>query len=63
MTQINLSWKQKQAHRHRDSWLPRGMGVGSGSSGCKLLYIEWINKSYCITSGNILNIQYISPIV
>ena len=26
MTQMNLSNKQKETHRHRDLWLPRGMG-------------------------------------
>ena len=30
MTQMNLSTKQKQTHRPRDLWLPRGRGVGEG---------------------------------
>ena len=49
MTQMNLSTKQKQTHRHRaDLWLPRwGWGEKDwefGISRCKLSYIEWLNN-------------------
>ena len=50
MTQINLSMKQKQTHRHREQTCGcQGGGVVGdgwefGISRCKLLYIEWINN-------------------
>ena len=63
MTQMNLSTKQKQTHRHREQTcghqgMADGVGGGmeweSGISKCKLLYIEWINtRSYCIARGTI----------
>ena len=53
MTQMNLSMKEKQNHRHREKtggcW---GEGVGRkmelevGVSRCKLLYIGWINNKF-----------------
>ena len=50
--------------QRRDLWLPRWKGVGSGEGmglgvwglANKLLYTEWINKSYCITQGTIFKI-------
>ena len=62
MTQINISTKQKQTHRHRGQlWLPRGRESGGrngvGVSRCKLVYIEWINNKVLLyRTGNY--IQY-----
>ena len=64
MTQMNLSTKQKQTHRHREHMGGCQGGGGGGGlewefgvSRCKLLYIEWINnRSYCIAQRTILNI-------
>ena len=64
MTQMNLSIKQKQIHRHRtDLWLPRAEGLGKevdwdvGVSNYKLLHMEWINNKVLLyTIGNY--IQY-----
>ena len=53
MTQMNLSAKQKQTHKHREQICCCQGGGGQGSeercigrldSRCKPLYIEWINK-------------------
>ena len=63
MTQVNLSMKQKQTHRHREQtcgcqgggW--RGMEWEFGVSRCKLLCIEWVdNKVLLYSTGNY--IQY-----
>ena len=62
MTQINISTKQKQTHRHRGQlWLLRGRESGGrngvGVSRCKLVYIEWINNKVLLyRTGNY--IQY-----
>ena len=42
-----------------DMWLPTGRGVDeldwkSVISGCKLVYIEWINKALLYSTGNYL---------
>ena len=60
MTQMNLSMKQKQTHRHKE-WTCGYQGEGEsrekfGISRCKLLYIEWINKVLLYNTGNY--IQY-----
>ena len=50
MTQMNLSTKQKQTHRHREQTHGcqggggRGMDGEFGISRCKLSYIEWIKQ-------------------
>ena len=47
MTQMNISMKRKQTHRHRGQawWLPRGgMDWEFGVSKCKLLCTEWVNS-------------------
>ena len=59
MTQMNLSTKQKQTHRHREqtSGCQGGKDWEFGISRCKLLYREWINnRSYCTAQGTIFNI-------
>ena len=63
MTQMNLSTKQKQTHRHRAQtcgclgWGEGGMDWEFGISRCKLLYREWINNKVLLYStGN--SIQY-----
>ena len=67
MAQMNLSTKQKQAHRHREQTcrlvVAKGKGGGGrkywefGVSRCKLLYIGWINnKVLPYSTGNY--IQY-----
>ena len=58
MTQMNLSTKQKQTHRHRERlWGGRSDGLGFGISRHKLLYTEWINnKALLRAQGTILNI-------
>ena len=65
MTQINLSMKQKQTHRHRDQTcgcqgggeVGGGMNWEFGVSRCKLLHIEWINNKVLLyNTGNY--IQY-----
>ena len=58
---MNLSTKQKQIRRHkRIDLLPRSRGVGAGRGGldwelgtsrCKLLYTEWINKKVLLYSA------------
>ena len=57
MTQMNLSVKQKQTHRHREQTGGcQGKGGGGGMewevgvSRCKLLYIEWINNKVLLYS-------------
>ena len=52
MTQMNLSTKQKQTHRHREQtcgcqggeWGGGGMDWEFAVSRCKLFYEEWINN-------------------
>ena len=60
MTEINLSAKQKQTHRHREETRGcRGGGMDweSGTSRCKLLHTEWVNNKVLLYSpGNF--IQY-----
>ena len=64
MTQMNLSKKQKQTHRHREQTCGcQGEGGGGGMdwefgvSGCKQVYIGWINnKVLLFSTGN--SIQY-----
>ena len=64
MTQMNLFMKQKQTHGHREQTCGcQGRGDGGGKnwefgvSGCKLLYIGWINNKVLLYStGNY--IQY-----
>ena len=48
MTQMNLSMKQKQTHRHREQThgcQGGGMDWEFVISRCTLLYIEWINNT------------------
>ena len=63
MTQMSLSMKQKQTHRHREQTCGclgggcQGRGGGMdwefGTSRCKLLYIERINNKVLLYStGN-----------
>ena len=60
LTQMNLSMKQKQSHRHRKQTCGcqgGGMEWESGVSRCKLVYIEWMNNKFLLYStGNY--IQY-----
>ena len=65
MTQMKLSMKQKQTHRHKEQtcgsegeeWGGGGMEWELGFSRCKLSYIEWINNKVLLYStGNY--IQY-----
>ena len=64
MTPVNLSKKQKQTHRLREETCgcQGGEGIGGGldwefgTSRCKPLYIEWINKVLLYSTGNY--IQY-----
>ena len=59
---MNLSTKEKQAHRHREQTcgcqrVGKGLDWEFGISRCKLLYIEWINHRVLLYStGNY--IQY-----
>ena len=57
MTQMNLSLKQKQTHRHREQTCDCQMAGGRrrmdwefGASRCKLLYIGWINNTILLCS-------------
>ena len=53
MTQMNLSTKQKQTHRHREqtcSCQEGGKDWEFGISRCKLLYTEWINNKVLLYS-------------
>ena len=60
MTQMNISVKQKQTHRHREQTCGCQVGGGKvgegriefGISRCKLLYIRWINKVLLYSKGN-----------
>ena len=59
MTQMNLSTKQKQTHRHREQTCGcQGGGWGGmdwefGVSRCKLLHTEWMdNKVLLYSTGN-----------
>ena len=58
MTQMNLSTKQKQTHRHREQTCGCQEGWGGkdwefGINRCKLLYIEWIdNKVLLYSTGS-----------
>ena len=64
MTQMNLSTKQKETHRHREQpYCQGGGGRGEGMdwdlgiSRCKVVYIGWINSKVLLYStGNY--IQY-----
>ena len=65
MTQMNLSTKEKQTHRHREQTCGcqrgsrggRGIDCEFGVSRCKLLHIEWVdNKVLLCSTGNY--IQY-----
>ena len=60
MTQMNISMKQKQTHRHREQTCGcqgGGKDWEFGISRCKLLYIEWMNNKVLLYSkGNY--IQY-----
>ena len=58
MTQMNLSMKVKQTHRHRDQTCGHQGGRGkrggrdweSGISRCKLVYTEWTNNKFLLHS-------------
>ena len=60
MTQMNLSIKQKQIHKHREQTCDCQGEGGRGEKDwefetgrCKLLYIEWINNKVLLYStGN-----------
>ena len=60
MTQMNISMKQKQNHRHREQTFGCQGEVGGGGmdwefgiSRCKLLYIGWMNNKVLLYStGN-----------
>jgi len=55
MTQMNLSTKDKQTHRHRGSTCGRGGEGGNswefGISRCKPLFREWINNKVLLHSA------------
>ena len=59
MTQMNLSTKQKQTHRHREQTSDCQGGRLDwefGTSRCKLLHREWINNKVLLYStGTIFN--------
>ena len=57
MTQMNLSTKQKQTHKHREHTCDckgeagrGGMDWEFGISRCKLLHVEWINNKVLLYS-------------
>ena len=56
--QIKHLWIRHRTHL----WLPIGRGPEGGMdwefgiSRCKLLYIRWITRSYCIAQGFIFSI-------
>ena len=59
MTQMNLSMRQKQTHRHREQTGGcQGEGAGgaieweSGISRCKLLFTACINKALLYSTDN-----------
>ena len=62
MTQMNLSTKQKQTHRHREQTCGyQGKDWEFGISRCKLLYIGWINNKVLLYStGNYIEYPVIN---
>ena len=68
MTQMNLSMKQKQTHRHREQirgcqWETHAgrLEWESSISMCKLLYIGWINNKVLLYStGNCIQYSVIN---
>ena len=71
MTEVNLSMKQKQTHRHREQayggqgggvW-GNGVGGWGGVSIYKLLYMEWINTEVllCNTGRYLLSLTLCNP--
>ena len=52
MTQMNLSTKQKQTHRHKEQTVVAKrvgeLGKEFGISECKPLYIKWINNEFLL---------------
>ena len=67
MSQINLSMKQKQTHRHRKQYVVASReGGGSGMDGefgvsrCKLLlHLEWISsESPCTAQATISSLSW-----
>ena len=66
MTQVNLSTKQKQTHRHREQTYGCQGGGGEkdwefGISRCKPLYIGWINNKFIVYStGNYIQYHVIN---
>ena len=67
MTQLNLSIKQKQNHRHREQtggfWgegLEGRMEWQVGVSRCKLLHIEGINKVLLYSTENYIQCPVIN---
>ena len=62
MAQMNLSTKQKQAHRHREQTCGfqggggRGMDWEFGISRCKLVYIEWMNNKVLMEKNILKNV-------
>ena len=67
MTQINLSTKQNQIHRHSEQTYGCQGGEEEGEGwtggwGCKLLRLEWINsKVLMYTTGNYIQYPVIKP--
>ena len=65
MTQMNISVKKKQMHRHREQTCGCQGGGGEGGknwkfgiSRCQLIYLRWINNKILLyTTGNY--IQYL----
>ena len=69
MTQMNLPTKQKQNHRLREQTCGckgggggrGGMDWGFGISGCKVVYIGWINNKVLLNStGNYMQYPVIN---
>ena len=64
MTQMNLSTKQKQTHRHREQTCGCQGGGEVGEFGigrCKLLHLEWINnKVLMYSTGNYIKYPVIN---
>ena len=70
MTQMNLSTKEKQIHRHRKNRLVVADRVGEGRgtewefgvSKCKLLHLEWIinNEVLLYSTGNYIQCPVIN---
>ena len=65
MTQMNLSMKQKETHRHREQacgYQGGGMDPEFGVGRCKLLHVEWItNKVLLYSTGNYIQYPGINP--